>query len=327
MASAGKLAPMHSFQSIQFAATEPGPRLLITGAVHGNEVCGTQAIRRIVAEFERDERRLLRGVVTFVPITNPLAYQKAQRNGDRNLNRRLRPAAVPEQFEDHIANWLCPLMAQHEVLLDLHSFQAQGEPFLTVGPPNNDGPLQPVRQANEELALAKVLGVKRGVDGWLDTYANGVAQRRARFIGAAVGSAVDLDEAYGVGTTEYMRSTGGMAITLECGQHADPQAPEVGYRAIVNALVHLGLIEGDEPPVQSMAGLTLHHVEDKHHADDRFAKPWSSFDRVTAGELIGHRASGEAVHAPAEGCIVFPNAKAQAGQEWFYLARDTDRFR
>jgi predicted deacylase len=317
---------MHSFQAIQFAAIAGGPKVLITGAVHGNEVCGTQAIRRIVAEFERDERRLLRGQVTFVPITNPLAYQKGQRNGDRNLNRRLRPTAQPEQFEDHIANWLCPLMAQHEVLLDLHSFQAQGQPFLTVGPVNNDGPLQPVRHADAELALAKVLGVQRGVDGWLDTYANGVAQRRARFAGAAVGSAVDLDEAYGVGTTEYMRSTGGMAITLECGQHNDPQAPEVGYRAIGNALVHLGLIEGEAPPVQSMTGLTLHHVEDKQHVDDTFAKPWSSFDRIEAGELIGHRATGEAVHAPSSGCLVFPNAKAQAGQEWFYLARDSERF-
>jgi uncharacterized protein len=320
---------MHSFQHLQFTSTQPGRRLLITGAVHGNEVAGTIAIRRLVAEFERDERRLRQGSVTFVPITNPLAYEKQQRNGDRNLNRRLQPASRPQQFEDHIANWLCPLMAQHEVLLDLHSFQAQGQPFVMVGPQNNSGALQPFSQAAEELAWAKVLGVQRGVDGWLDTYAGGVAQRRARFAGSSVGSSVDLDESYGVGTTEYMRSTGGMALTLECGQHEDPQGPEVAYRAIVNTLVHFGLLEGEAPAVQSMAGLSLHHVEDKQHADDSFARSWTSFDRVEAGELIGRRATGEPVHAPGgdwRGCIVFPNTKAQPGQEWFYLARQTRRF-
>ncbi len=321
---------MRSFQHTQFTSPQSGRRLLITGAVHGNEVAGSIAIRRLVAEFERDERRLLQGSVTFVPITNPLAYEKQQRNGDRNLNRRLQPAKAPQQFEDHIANWLCPLMAQHEVLLDLHSFQAQGQPFVMVGPENNSDALQPFTQAAEELAWAKVLGVQRGVDGWLETYASGVAQRRARFAGSSVGSSVDLDESYGVGTTEYMRSTGGMALTLECGQHEDPHGPDVAYFAIVNTLVHFGLLEGEAPPVQSMAGLSLHHVEDKHHADDAFARTWTSFDRVAAGELIGTRASGEPVHAPDgdwRGCIVFPNTKAQPGQEWFYLACDTERFR
>lgn len=321
---------MHSFQSIQFSAVQPGPRLLVTGAVHGNEVCGTQAIRRLVGEFERDERRLACGLVTFVPITNPLAYEKQQRNGDRNLNRRLQMTSDPQQFEDHIANWLGPLMQQHQALLDLHSFQAQGQPFVMVGPENNEGALQRYAQAEQELAWAKVLGVDRGVDGWLDTYANGVAQRRARYAGSAVGSSVDLDENYGVGSTESMRRFGGMALTLECGQHEDPAAPEVAYRAIVNSLLHFGLIAGEPPAVHSMAGLRLHHVEDKLHAADAFVKPWTSFDRLQAGELIGHRASGEPVHAPGgdwAGCIVFPNTKAQPGQEWFYLARDCQRFR
>jgi predicted deacylase len=321
---------MHAFQVTRFQAIEPGPRLLVTGAVHGNEVCGTRAIRRLIDEFQNDQRQLLRGSLSLVPICNPLAYQKGQRSGDRNLNRRLRPTQDPREFEDHVANWLCPLMQQHDILLDLHSFQAQGRPFVMVGPEDNSASLQPFTQAAQELAWAKVLGVQRGVDGWLDTYSGGVAQRRARYAGREVGSSVDLDEQYGVGSTEYMRSTGGMALTLECGQHEDPEAPEVAYRAIVNSLLHFGLIEGEAPAVQSMAGLRLHHVEDKLHADDDFVKPWVSFDRVQPGELIGRRANGEPVHAPQqgwEGCIVFPNSKAQAGQEWFYLARELERFR
>lgn len=320
---------MQSFQSIRFDSPEPGPRFLVTGAVHGNEVCGTKAIRRLVAEFESGARTLRRGRLTLVPVTNPKAYALGQRMGDRNLNRRLRPTTQPTQFEDHVANWLCPLLAEHEVLLDLHSFQAAGRPFVMVGPENNSGPLQPFAHAERELALAKVLGVQRGVDGWLQTYADGVAKRRAWAATlppeALVG--VDLDEAYGVGTTEAMRQMGGIALTLECGQHEDPQAPEVAYRAILNALIHLGMVDGDAPPVQSMEGLSLCSVHDKADDGDQFAKAWVSFDRVRAGELIGHRASGEAILAPMDGAIVFPNAKARAGQEWFYLASDTERFR
>ena len=83
-----------------------GPRLLVLGAVHGNETCGPRAIEKVLADFEADKLKLLRGNVTFVPITNPLAYQRGKREGDRNLNRNLRPTDKPQDFEDRIANAL-----------------------------------------------------------------------------------------------------------------------------------------------------------------------------------------------------------------------------
>ena len=42
---------MLPFQAISFTTTEPGKRLIVTGAVHGNEVAGTHGIRRVAAEF------------------------------------------------------------------------------------------------------------------------------------------------------------------------------------------------------------------------------------------------------------------------------------
>ena len=38
------------------------------------------------------------------------------------------------------------------------------------------------------------------------------------------------------------------------------------------------------------------------------------------------RGDGTAVVAPFDGVVVFPNADAQVGQEWFYLARDSTRW-
>ena len=325
---------MRHFESAQFVSPVAGVRLIVTGAVHGNEVCGTVAIRRVLDEFQHGRLGLRAGSLTFVPVTNPLAYARRQRQGDRNLNRKLAPTPSPREFEDHVANWLCPLLACHDALLDLHSFHTGSEPFVMVGPPNNSGALEPFVHAEREEALALRLGVRRLVDGWLGTYANGVAQRRERLAGDGVAGATTVDAGaaehhadYGVGTTEYMRRCGGWGLTLECGQHDDPRSPEVAYQAILNTLAHLGLIDAPAPaPVTGAEALRLFQVIDKHHADDRFARPWTSFDAVRVGDVIGHRHDGAPIVAEADGRVVFPNPTATPGQEWFYLAMAHARF-
>lgn len=318
--------PYH-FKSVSFQALKPGPKLLVLGAVHGNETAGTQGIQRVLAEIEAKTLALVAGSVTFVPITNPMAYALKRRVGDRNLNRNLGPTDTPQEFEDHIANWLCPLMARHEVLLDLHSFQAVGQAFVMVGPENNDGPLEPTIHAKEEEAMALRLGVNRFVDGWLSTYARGVEKRRQKIgVAATRQQQLDMDPRYGVGTTEYFRTTGGYCMTLECGQHDDPHGPEVAYRAIVNTLAHLGITDAAKPePAKNIEALRIYEVIDKDHVDDTFSRPWSSFDALKAGDLIGTRQDGTAMHAEVDGYILFPNAKAEAGHEWYYLAKANPR--
>lgn len=306
----------HTYQALQ-----PGKRLIVLGAVHGNETCGTRAIERILPELDGGAIALVRGSVTFVPVTNPLAYSKGQRAGDRNINRNLRPNTLPVDYEDRIGNVLCPILAEHDVLLDLHSFHTAGEPFAMIGPPDNDGALEPFAHAAEEEALALRLGPRRIVEGWLDTYAAGVKKRLQRSAPNERAHMLSTDPSYGVGTTEYMRSRGGYAITLECGQHVDPKAPEVGYRAIRATLAQLGLVDEAPPPArQDIEFLRLAEVTDLHHPDDRFAKAWASYDPLKAGELIGTRADGTEVRAPGDGFIVFPNPAALPGNEWFYFA-------
>jgi uncharacterized protein len=305
----------------------PGPRLIVTGAVHGNETCGTRAIERVLAEIAAGALAIVRGTVTFVPVCNPLAYAKGERMGERNLNRRLVPTPEPSTYEDRVANVLCPLLAAHEVLLDLHSFRGAGEPFVLRGPADNRGPLEPFGHEGAEAALAAHVGPSRIVDGWMDAYAGGIERRRARAAaGDAVAAAAIEDPVYGVGTTEYMRTQGGYGITLECGQHDDPQAPMVGYRAIRQTLALLGLADLPlAPPVAALECLRLATVVDRDAEGDRFVRPWSSFDPLAAGELVALRADGTEVRAPAAGHIVFPDASAPPGHEWFYFALPSDR--
>ena len=319
-----KIMPLTSYR---YQALRRGPALIITGAVHGNEVCGTQAIRRLIAALDSGEVRLHSGTLTLVPVCNPLAFARGERQGDRNLNRRLIPGGEPQQFEDHVANWLCPLLAQHDVLLDLHSFRGAGEPFVLVGPENNLNSLEPFRHAVPELMLASRLGVGRLVDGWLSTYDKGMARRRAALPEQASALQIaDADTSFGIGTTEYMRSVGGYAMTLECGSHDDPAAAEVAWRAICRTLDWLGLTTGEvAAPDNAMETLHLEEVLDKHDQADRFVRNWASFDTVKQDELIGIRADGTEVRAPFDGRIVFPDPAAAAGEEWFYLASHSNR--
>lgn len=73
----------------QFIGLRPGPKLIVLGAVHGNETCGTEAIQRARQEIERGVFRIECGTLTMLPIANPLAYQLKRRHGDRNLNRNI----------------------------------------------------------------------------------------------------------------------------------------------------------------------------------------------------------------------------------------------
>ncbi|MCB5184339.1 succinylglutamate desuccinylase/aspartoacylase family protein [Methylobacillus gramineus] len=319
-------AERYHFQSISFSGLQSGKRLIVLGGVHGNEPCGTQAIRRIVKQLEDGDIAISHGTVTFVPVTNPKAAHYYRRSGDRNLNRHLQPTADPAEFEDHVANWLCPLLSAHEVLLDLHSFHTDGQPFAMLGPKNNQGALEPFKFDAEEESLARRLGVNRFVDGWLDTYAIGVKRRLQQAVEQPVGNSSNSDACYGIGTTEYMRSQGGYGLTLECGQHEDPAAPEIAYQAILNTLAWLGCIDAPTPDeVPERETLRLFEVVDRIDAGDRLAKNWASFDQLQAGELIGTRANGEQLLAQEAGYIVFPNPNAEPGNEWFYLAKSTSR--
>ncbi|CAN7202574.1 succinylglutamate desuccinylase [Variovorax paradoxus] len=306
-----------------FAALEPGPRLLVLGGVHGDETCGTAGIERVLAELDGGTFRLRRGQLTLVPVANPLARRRLQREGERNLNRLFKPSAAPADYEDRVTNVLCPIIERHDVLLDLHSFQSEGEAFAMIGPRDNTGTLEPFARASEEGLLALHLGTPIVVEGWLDIYAAGLAQRSA---GIAVGEdAID----FGRGTNEYIRNCGGYGVTLECGQHRDPKAPEVAWRAIRRALALLGMaalpqgLAGTPPAPPRL--LRLASVTDRLHEDDSFVRDWATFDAVQRGEPIGMRHDGMLVSAPDDGFIVFPNALALPGAEWFYFARPSER--
>ena len=310
-------------RSFRFQGDAGGPRLIVLGAVHGNETCGAVAIRALLEELRNGIVKIKAGTLTVVPVTNPKAYDQRQRGVDRNLNRHLGPKAEPQDYEDSIANELCPLLQEHDVLLDLHSFHTPGDPFALIGPENNQGDLEPFAHQEQETKLALHLGATCFLEGWMGVYENGVRKRKASKLPSP---AHLLSADFGVGTTEYMRSQGGYGITYECGQHADVEAPKRAKFAIDQTLKLLGLTEGvPVPPPKNIEVLKLVDVVDRLDTGDTLARDFNSFDRLHRGEKIGTRGSGIEVFAESDGRIVFPNPEAGVYAEWYYYAVESDR--
>ena len=299
-------APLRSYG---WATAVDGPALLIFGAVHGNEQSGTHAIRRWIARFESGEVRLKRGRLTMVPVANPKAFIKNEREGDRNLNRNFVPQAQPQNFEDHVVNALAPLLESHDALLDLYSYSGDGVPFAMTGPMNNTGSLEPFSQAEAEDAFAKAVGLPTIVQGWLEVYDKAVK---------ASNGAIRAE--HGIGTNEFMRSRGGYAITVESGSHDDPAAIEIADRCIAGVLNLLDMADVAVEPVEKY---TTHHMKDvfmRESADDTLVKDWENFDPFKKGDLLATRADGTQILAPFDGCMIFPQLDADVNREWFYLA-------
>jgi L,D-peptidoglycan transpeptidase YkuD (ErfK/YbiS/YcfS/YnhG family)/predicted deacylase len=313
-----RLDPETPLETVRFTGLAPGPKLIVVGAVHGNEICGPKAILRAIHDCRMGRLSIRRGEVTFLPVANMKAYRQRTREGDRNLNRDLRDKTIPESYEDRIGNRLCPLLREHDVLLDIHSFRGEGEPFVFAGPLDNTGPIEPFRHARAEGELAARLGTSVVIHGWLDVYGRFLEERER------LGHSNNA-KSEGVGTTEYMRFSGGYGVTLECGSHDDPEAAEVGYSAIVRALAHLGMIDAPRPDVTAETVIRVADVFVCEAAGDRLAEAWKTGDRVVAGQIIVRRAGGEVLKAPQDGFIIFPNHAAKPGDGLCYLGRTSDR--
>jgi predicted deacylase len=123
----------------RFSADAPGPDVVITALVHGNEIAGAVALEALL---ERPPT-LLRGTLT-VGFVNLDAYERfdpkqptASRYVDEDMNR-LWDLAILEgsrvSNELSRARAIRPVIDAADVLLDLHSMLWPSEPLILCGP-------------------------------------------------------------------------------------------------------------------------------------------------------------------------------------------------
>lgn len=285
-------------ERFDFDSGKTGKHLVVLGAVHGNEKCGTVAIRRAIAEIESGAIKLASGKVTFLPICNPRAYAQNVRFTERNLNRYLVPKANKVHYEDFLDEQICSALTEADVLLDLHSYESAGGPFIFLG------------HTNEENEYAKALGVSDFVYGWAEAFSKSSDSK--------------TDES--IGTTDVVRNAGGIGVTLECGHHSNADAPEIGYQGILRAMSHLEIIDQKFAPTSAAPRVVkMEKVFYKQKAG-QWEKPLKHYDFVAQGEVIATYEDGEQIVAEKDGYIVLPKASApheKIGAEWFYFGVGT----
>ena len=287
----------------------PGPLLLCTAGIHGNEPSGGRAIRNVVSTLP--EESLLRG--RFLALTGNMgALACGTRYQEQDLNRiwtndraaRLRQgfdsAISPEEVEMAA---LLPIIhhamdqASGEIFfVDLHSTSGEGAPFACCMEVTHH------RQFMEGFSVPMILGLRPRMAGTL---------------------------------MDYIAGFGHSAVGVEGGQHDDPdtvRCHEAVLRVAMGAIGMSGdsestrVAESKDLLKRRSAGLPP-YLEVTHRyivaEDDEFVMQpgFQNFSKVVEGQVIAQDKRGD-ILAKEDGIILFPRYQSE-GADGFFLAVPT----
>jgi predicted deacylase len=271
----------------------PGPHVVITALVHGNELCGAWALLRLLERGIRPCRGRLS--LAFVNTAAFDAFDpanpKASRYLDEDLNRVWSAATLdgPRRSRElERAREIRPLIEDADFLLDLHSMQSPAPPLLLTG----------VTDKGRRLAAAM------GFPGCIVADAGHRNGARMRDFGH-------------FGDPASART----AVLVECGQHWARRSVRVAIAACRQLLAALDVVEtrlldrlgsapspGPQPVVEVTQAVTV--------ADDRFrfTKDYEGLEVIPkAGTVIAYD-GGEPIRTPYDGCVlIMPSRRLARG--------------
>ncbi len=288
---------------------EAGPTLVVVGGIHGNEPAGLQAARRVLDRLERDDAGLRGELVVF---SGNLAALRARRRYQvKDLNRqwsdvrlaelRRRPASEldPEDREQlELLGVIEDAMARSRGpvhLMDLHTTSAAGIPFVLFGDTLRQ------RRFGFSFPLPVILGLEEQVDGVL---------------------------------SGYFTRRGCISVSIEGGQHDDPESIDNLTACLWVALVAAGLVDrertperdvsyamlesrrGTLPPVMEVTRRWAITPEDAF----RMAPGFANLDRARRGQLLARDVRGE-IRADQDGMVILPLYQG-LGNDGFFWGRE-----
>ncbi|MDX9690313.1 MAG: hypothetical protein EOM37_04600 [Proteobacteria bacterium] len=279
----------------RFTSLVSGPHLLLLGAVHGDEICGPIALKQLIMEIQRGTLSLISGALTIVPVCNPRAHHLGKRFVEKNLNRVIVPKKDPVLYEEQLSQKIISLIDTCDILLDLHSYHTHGPAFVC-----NDVLSQ------ESEAFAKILGPSYSLTGWDNVFET-----------KETANMIEGD------TQIYARHRGKLALTLECGQHNDPNAPEIALQAAKNALAYFKLCNLPQPrPDEAHKLITFKQMfPKKDHGS--LTQDWGHMDPIKKGDIVATYEDGGSLASPMDGYILLPKPVCDIGEEWFYIGVET----
>ncbi len=285
----------------RFDSGAPGPHVLVTALVHGNEICGAIALDWLF----KQKFRPARGVLTLA-FCNVVAFQHfdASAPGDsRYMDEDFNRVWSPERLngkgatvEVRRARELVPVVEAADLLLDIHSMQHK-TPALTIS-----GPLEKGRRLAREIAFPALVVSDEG-------HAGG---RRMRDYGPFGDPAKPQN-----------------ALLVECGQHWEKMSEAVAKETLVRFLAHAGIADSawvkrhlpkKKPAPQRLVEVT--HAITIKTPEFRFAADYRGLEVIPKrGSVLGHDGT-EPVTTPYDDCVlIMPSRRLQPGQTAVRLGR------
>lgn len=298
----------------RYETGRPGPVVIVTAGLHGNEPGGTIAARRVLARLEATAAPLRGQIVCLAG--NLSALERGVRYVERDLNRGwteekaaellacdrrelraedLEQRELLEIFDRHFERTTRPL-----VFLDLHSTSAGGSPFCAIADTLRN------RRIAFHLPVPVILGLEETVAGTMLSYLDGL---------------------------------GHISAVFEGGQHEDPATVDHHESAIWLTLEAAGCLGPDEihdrdhmkkrlsrAAAGQPAVVEMFYREPVCPPEDGFRmKPgYRNFQRVRKGEILATNRFGP-IRSPDDGLILMPLYQEQ-GADGFFLVREVRRF-
>ena len=283
-----------------FEAAEPGPHVMITAVVHGNELCGAIALDWLMKLGVRPKQgRLSLGFM------NVAAYGRfdpaeplASRFVDEDFNRLWDAPTLdgPRQsIELTRAREVRPFIDTVDRLLDIHSMQhATGALMLA-------GPLDKGRTLAEGTGVPELVVMDEGH----------AAGRRMRDYADFRNEASPKD-----------------ALLVECGQHWEKSSEIMAKETALRFLLYTGAVDmdfagphlGPQPPKQKIVEVT--HPVTIRTDRFRFAEDYRGLETIAkAGTVLGYDGDDPVV-TPHDDCVlIMPSRRLNRGGTAVRLAR------
>jgi len=190
----------------------PGPKLLLLGAIHGEEVFAVDVIREVLRSVPRDH---LSGTVLAVPVANPPSLEGRTRNPPIDMLNlsQLFPGDPNGWITERIAAALSPVMRTADVIIDLDGGTAERVIHYMYVKKTDD------RWGEQVTELSRVFGMELLYAG--------------RFVEATVSS-----YAHSLGIPCVGAMIGGSLLYL------DPRYLDEAVRGVFNVMRHLEMLPG-----------------------------------------------------------------------------------
>lgn len=289
----------------QFPSDRPGPHVMISAIVHGNELCGAIALDHLLSRLLDRQIQPLQGRLTL-GFMNVAAFERfdperpqESRFVDEDFNRLWTPQVLEsdrDSVELRRARQIRPLLDQVDLLLDIHSMLNSPTPLMMAGP------LGKGRQLAQGIQIPETVVTDAG---------HRAGQRMRDYGGFA-----DPDSPKN-------------ALLIECGQHWARSSATLAIEAVYRFLIHLQMIDPhlaapsistSPPPPQRFIEVTgpITIQTDRF----RFTQPFQGLEVIpTAGTIIGY--DGDLpVTTPYDDCVlIMPTQRLKAGNTAVRLGR------